>query len=199
MRRLPASLCLFLLGSLVVAQDRLPQDEARRYARPCAEQAATLTDAQLSMSVDPEKPCALRGEGGGAMIIPDKKLSEEALRKAGEEVIPVGQLWLRKWTVVVGGKAVPDDRLRILTVNLDDKDRPMPLLLLGLRKKGDKDAELVVYAKDSEPLQVLALQKLDLIQDLPVELEWKRGEKDADTLTVKILGRYQAVLTVMRR
>ena len=57
----------------------------------------------------------------------------------------------------------------------------------------------VVYAKDSEPLQVLALQKLDLIQDLPVELEWKRGEKDADTLTLNILGRYQAVLTVTRR
>jgi hypothetical protein len=133
------------------------------------------------------------------MVIPDKKLSKEALRKAGKEVIPVGQLWLRKWTVVAGGKPVPDDKLRILTVNLDDKDRPMPLLLLGLRKKGDKDADLVVYAKDSEPLQVLALQKLDLIQDLPVELEWKRGEKDADTLTLNILGRYQAVLTVTRR
>jgi hypothetical protein len=76
-------------------QNRLTLDEARRYAKPCVEQAATLNDPPIQMDVDPDKPCAERGEGGGAMVIPAKKL-EATLPKVGQEVMPVGQLWLRK-------------------------------------------------------------------------------------------------------
>ena len=39
--------------------------------------------------VDPDKPCAERGEGGGAMVIPDKKLTEKVVAGAGNEVVPV--------------------------------------------------------------------------------------------------------------
>jgi oxalate decarboxylase/phosphoglucose isomerase-like protein (cupin superfamily) len=72
----------------------------------------------------------------------------------------------------------------------------MPLLLLGIRQTGDKDLELVVYAKDGEPQQVLPLKKLDQIPTLPVELEWQRGEKNVDSLTITILGQYRAVLPI---
>jgi len=73
------------------------------------------------------------------------------------------------------------------------------LFLLGLRTKAGKVVELVVYAKDSEPFQVVALKRLDQVPDLPVELEWRRGEKKADTLTITILGQYQGVLMVARQ
>jgi hypothetical protein len=116
-----------------------------------------------------------------------------------KDVVPVGQLWLRKWTLVVNGKPVANDKLRIITVTIDDKERPMPLLLLGVRKKGEKDLELVVYAKDSEPLQVLPLAKLDLASGLPVEVEWSRGDKTADNLTLNVLGKYQAALKIGRQ
>jgi hypothetical protein len=55
-------------------------------------------------------------------------------------------------------------------------DRPMPLLLVGVRRKGDKELELVVYGKDSEPLLTLPLKRVDFIQELPVELEWLLGD-----------------------
>jgi hypothetical protein len=45
-----------------------------------------------------------------------KGLSTDKVAKAGEGVVPVGQLWLRKWTLVIGSKPVPNDRLRIVTV-----------------------------------------------------------------------------------
>jgi hypothetical protein len=190
-----ASLSLFL--SIAWAQDnRLPSEQAKGYAKLCvARAAAVLTDPQLKMDVDPDKPCAERGEGGGAMVVPAKKLTAKAITGLGEDTVPVGQLWLRKWTLAVNGKAVPNDKLRIVTVNVDDKDRPMPLFLLGVRKR-EKAVELVIYGKASEPLQVVPLATLDVLPDLPLELEWKRGDKAADNLTLKVVGKYQAILKI---
>jgi hypothetical protein len=198
MKPVLAAACLALFVSLVSAQDRLPQDEARRYARVCVEQLGTLADAQVGTDVDPDGAVAVRGEGGGAMAIPDRKLLKERLAQAGQEVIPLGQLWLRKWTVVASGKPVPDDSLRIITINVDDKDRPMPLLLLGVRKQG-KGLELVAYAKESEPVLAVPLKPVEFVQDLPLDLRWERGEKDVDPLTLTLFGRYQTVLPITRQ
>jgi hypothetical protein len=135
-------------------------------------------------------------KGGQFLFLWDEKNLYVGLRCLDQhkDVLPVGQLWLRKWTLVVDGKATPNDKLRIVTVNLDDKDRPMPFFLLGVRK--GKKLELVIYAKDSEPLLVLPLKKLATLPKLPLELEWKRGEKDADFLTLNVLGKYQTVMTI---
>jgi hypothetical protein len=176
--------------------NRLSPDEARGYAKACVAQVGDLGDAQIPVNPNPEKPCAVRGEGGGAMVIPDRKLTGEKVRGPIKGVVPLGQLWLRKWTVVAGGKPVPDDRLRIVTVNLDDKDRPMPLLLLGLRQKGKKGLELVGYARGTAPVLVVPLKDLGVIQEEPLVLEWSRGEKRIDSLTLNILGKYQAVIPI---
>src|SRR6516162_4116605 len=142
--------------------NRIPHEDAKAYAKLCVERAAAIvTDAQISMDVDVDKPCAERGEGGGAMIVPDKKLTEKTLTGVGKDVVPVGQLWLRKWTLIANGKPVAEDKLRIITVTIEDQDRPMPLFLLGVRKKGEKDLELVIYAKDSEPLLVVPLKRVE--------------------------------------
>lgn len=180
--------------------NRIPQEDAKVYAKLCVERAAAVvTDVQISMDMDVDKPCAERGEGGGAMIVPDKKLTEKTLAGVGKDVVPVGQLWLRKWTLIANGKPVAEDKLRIITVIIEDQNRPMPLFLLGVRKKGEKDLELVIYAKDSEPLLVVPLKKLETASGLPLELEWSRGDKDADNLTLNILGKYQTVLKLGRQ
>jgi hypothetical protein len=192
--------CVCLASLAAADPNRLPQEEARAFAKPCVERAAELTDLPLKTEVDADKPCAVRGEGGGAMVIPDKQLSADRLKKVGKDIVPVGQLWLRKWTPVRDGKPVPDDQLRIVTVRLDDKDRPMPLLLIGVRQKEKTDAlELVLYAREAEPLLVLPLQAADASDELPVELEWKRGDKDADSLTIILLGKHRAVLPIGRQ
>jgi len=197
MKSLAIGIALTLGSAIAFDPNRLPQEEARGYAKLCVEQASTLTDLPFKTDVDVEKPCAVRGEGGGAMIVPEKGLSADRLRKTGKEVTPLGQLWLRKWTLVVGGKPVPDDRLRIVTVKVEEKDRPMPLFLVGVRQKDDKSLELVVYARDSEPLLTLPLKGAEEGVDLPLELEWKRGEKkEPDTLTLSVLGKYRAVLPI---
>jgi hypothetical protein len=192
--------CCCLAALAAADPNRLPQEDARAFARPCVERAAELTDLPLKVDADAEKPCAVRGEGGGAMVIPDKGLTADRLKKAGKEAVPVAQLWLRKWTPVRDGKPVADDQLRIVTVRLDDKDRPMPLLLLGVRAKGDKgELELLVYSRESEPLLVLPLKAVEAGEELPVELEWQRGDKDADSLTITLLGKRQAILKITRQ
>jgi hypothetical protein len=194
-----AALILVAGAFAAESRNRIPQDEAKAYAKICADSAAgVLTHAQISIEADLEKPCAERGEGGGAMVIPDKNLTEKTLASVGKNVVPVGQLWLRKWTLVVNGKPVANDTLRIIGVTIEDKERPMPLLLLGVRKKGEKDLELVIYARDSEPLQVLPLKKVETEVSLPLELEWSRGDKEADNLTLNVLGKYQTVLMISR-
>jgi hypothetical protein len=198
MKLLLTGVWVALIGVSQGGQDRLPLDEAQRYAKVCVELLGSLTDTPINLDVDVEKPCAVRGEGGGAMIVPDKSLSKERLAKLGQDVVPVGQLWLRKWTPVVAGKPVAKDRLRVVTLRVDDKDRPMPLLLLGVRKHGDKGLELVGYARDSEPILALPLKRIEFIQALPVELEWQRGDKNADSLTLSVLGQYKAVLPIAR-
>ncbi len=198
MKPVVAAVVFALFAGLVSGQDRLPKEDAQRYAKVCVEQLGSLSDAQIGMEVEPNRACAVRGEGGGVMVIPDKRLTAAKLDKTERDVVPVGQVWLRKWTVVAGGKPVPSDKLRVVTVNVDDKDRPMPLLLLGVRKKGT-DLEMVFYAKDSEPLLKLPLKKVEFIQELPIELEWQRGEKNVDPLTLTVLGKYRVVLPITRQ
>lgn len=193
----PIALTLALL--LAADTNRLSKEDAQRYAKVCVEQAASkVTDAQITVDADADKPCATRGEGGGAMVVPDKKLSVKVIEAAGKDVVPVGQLWLRKWKPVANGKAVSNDKLRIIPINVEDKDRPMPLLLLGVCKKGDKDVELVGYGKDAEPVLVLPLKKVDFVQaDVPIEIDWERGDK-FDRLPIRIFGKYETVVEISR-
>ena len=74
----------------------------------------------------------------------------------------------------------------------------MPVLLLGIRKIAEKP-ELVIYSKGRKPLQVLPLKKTEIIQKLPVEMEWQRGERNVDMLPLTILGRYRVDVRVTRR
>jgi hypothetical protein len=188
------------LAFLAFASDsnRLSKEDAQRYAKVCVEQAASkVTDAQIAIEANTEKPCATRGEGGGAMVVPDKKLTLKAMETAGKDVVPIGQLWLRKWKPVAEGKAVADDKLRVVMINVEGKDRPMPLLLLGVRKKGDR-LELVGYGKESEPVLVLPLKKVDFVEEaIPIEMDWERGDK-FDRLAVRILGKFATVIEISR-
>jgi hypothetical protein len=46
---------------------------------------------------------------------------------------------------------------------------------------------------------VVPLKKLETASVLPGKLEWSRGDKDADHLTLNVLGKYQTVLKVGRQ
>lgn len=198
MRTTVAGLGLILWVGLALAQERVPQDRAQKFARLFAEHAAKVNDPQLKTDVDAEKPFALQKEERAAMVLPDKKLSAEALSKATKEIIPVGQLWFRNVAPASAGKVVARDKLRIITITVDNQDHPLPLCLLGVRAKENKELELVVFGKDKEPLLLLPLQKTEVTQELPIEFEAKKGDdENTGVLTLTLLGKYQTKLLVM--
>jgi hypothetical protein len=196
MRMVAAWAGLLLLAGVARAQDRIPQDEARGYARALTDVAKKVDDAPIKLEADPEKPVGIRHDEHGLMVIPAKGLSAEALAKADKEVVPVGQLWLRKLTPVVADQPVADDKLRGLPVTIDGNEVRLSLCLLGAKKTAAGDWELLVYGKDKEPLARLPLKATDGAQDLPIELEGKRNDNGTGSLTIKVLGKHEATLVL---
>jgi len=197
MKKLTAVVVALALAPLGLAQDRIPPQEAEQIAQLLAENAAKVDKPQLKTDVDAGKPFGLRKGGHGAMVLPDKKLTADLLAKAGKEVTPLGQLWFRQISPLQDGKVVAADKLRIITVNANGEDHHLPLFFLGVRKKADEALELVVYAKDQEPLLVVPLTKSEGTQELPLELEAQKGEAEKTAVfTLKVLGKYQAKLSV---
>jgi hypothetical protein len=188
-----------LLAGFLWAQERIEPEIAKKYARVFVEQSASLSGLQLKIDADPERPYGLKHEEVGALIIPDKRLSEAVLQKLGKETAPLAQLWVRNLTIVVNDQLVPNDQLRIVTVSANGKDHPLPLFLLGVRKKTADDLELVVYGPNKEPLVLSPLKKIDGSQDLPIELEGTKRDDGRGTLTLRILGKYQVELTLAKQ
>jgi hypothetical protein len=189
-------LFLVLVAMVAVAQERVPADETQKIAAFLVENAAKIKDAQLQTDVDPTKAFALRKDEHAGLVIPDKKLSAELIARAGKTVMPVGQLWFKKVTPIVNGSPAADNMLRIVSVTRDGQNHDLPMFFLGVRKTGDAP-ELVLYAKEKEPLLALPLTKVVAPQDLPIEFEARKGDDEKRPVVVfTFAGKYQAKLTV---
>lgn len=191
-----AALLLCLLPAAAAAQERIPAEDAQKIARMLVDHAGKVKDPQVKTDADPGKAFGLKKDQHGALVIPDKKLSAELLAKVGKDVVPVGQLWFKKVAPIVNGAPAADAALRIVTVPHDGQDHDLPLFFLGVRRTGAV-LELVVYAKEKEPLLVLPLTKVDGKQELPIEFEATKGEVEKTAVvTITLFGTYQAKLTV---
>ena len=56
--------------------------------------------------------------------------------------------------------------------------------------------ELVVFAKGKEPILTLPLAKTQRNQDMPLELNMRRGSTSFGILDIQILGQFEAELLV---
>jgi hypothetical protein len=195
MKRVMAVACVLCLAAGARAQEKVPPEMAQRYAKMFVGEAAKETDVPFRVEADPAKAVALRKDDAHAMVIPAKDLSEVALNKAGNDVVPVGQLWLRHLVPNLDSKRTPEDQLRIVHVSVNNEDHPLPMLLLGVRKGAD-GPELVVYGKGKEALAHLPLKKADVKQEEPIDLGAKDVQDETGTLVLTILGKWQASLPV---
>jgi hypothetical protein len=189
--------CVLGVAGAGWAQQRVPQQQAARFAKMFAEHAAKISNPQLKTDVDPEKACALAVGEARIMLIPEKGLSEDTFRKASQDVVPVGQLWMRLLVPAMDGKAVSADRLRIVTI--PGLNNELPLSLVGVHKGSGDQLELVLYGKEREPILRVPLRKVEVKQEQePVQLDGKEGENHTGILTLKILGKYEAQITVTK-
>ena len=199
MRRTIAVMTVLCLAGAAWAQERVPQEQAEKFAKRFAQEAEKVSQPQLKTDVDPEKAFALHSGEAHVMFIPEKGLSEDAFAKAGREPTPVGQLWLRKLVPAVHGKRVPEDQLRLVTITVNNEEHSLPLCLVGVRKTGDNQLELVLYGKEKEPFRQAQVRKLETKQqhDEPVVLEAHKDAGDAATVILTMVGEYQASIPLM--
>lgn len=191
-----AALVMLVLAGLASAQERIPSEQAEKIAKLITECAAKESDLVFKAEVDTASPFGMKDGERAGMIVPAKNLTADTLAKPGKDVAPVAHLWFRKVTLVVGGNAVANDKLRTVTVTTDDgKEIPVTLLLVGVRK-GKDGAELVLFGKGKEIVATLPLKEAKTKQDSPIEFEVKKGENMRGTLIFSFVGKYQAELPV---
>lgn len=196
MKQILIVLTLLIGLPLAQAQERLSQEQALRLAKLVGADTNQLQHTPIPTSVDLEKAVAMRDGEFGGLVLPEAKLSAEALAKAGEKVLAIGQLWLRGLTPMRDGEGVSEAKLRIATVKTQDGDEvKAPQCALGVQKNSAGELELLVFGKDKEPVLKVALKKIDIKQESPLEVDAERGSESAQ-VRLKILGKYEAAFKV---
>ena len=195
MKRILLAVTLLAALQLASAQEKLSREEALPYAKAVSADSKQLNATPVPTDVDAEQPVVLKDGEFGGMVLPQKNLKVEAIAKAGETAVPVGQLWLKQLTPMRNGEAIAKDRLRLVTVRAEGDEVTAPQCGLAVRRNPAGSLELLVYGKTKEPVLTVALKPMDATQSMPLDLEAER-EGDAGKVTLKILGKYQATMSV---
>ena len=190
-------LTLTILSTLALAsaQEKLSREETLRYAFVVAGDLKQLQATPIPTDVDVKQPVAVRDGDFGGMVLPEAKLSADAIAKAGEKVVPIGQVWLLKLAPMKDGEAVAASKLRMVTLTHEGDQVKVSQCALGVQKNGSGTLELLVFGKDKEPVVKVPLKTMDAKQDVPIDLSAER-ESDSGKVTLNILGKYTATVAV---
>lgn len=181
---------------LVSAQERLERQEALEYACLVGADLTQLQGTPIPTDVDLKHPVALREGEYGGMVLPECKLSAEALAKAGRQPVPIGQLWLLNLTPMGDGEAVGREKLRLVTVRHRDGDVTVPQCALAVQQNGAGGLDLLVFGKEKEPVLKVGLKKIATRQELPIDLVADHTSAYSGSVTLRILGAFETTLTV---
>src|SRR5262245_44272357 len=177
MKHWTVALTLLVCATLARAQERVPDEEAKKIGAMLKETAAKNVKLPLKSDVDSEKAFAMRKDDYGALVMPEKNLTADVLSKAGKDLVPVGQLWMKHLAPVVDGKVLPADKLVTVTVTAEGQEHKVFLCQIAVRKT-EKMPELVLLGKDDKPLTVVKLEDLAEKQDLPIQFDATREGDD---------------------
>ncbi len=190
-------LTLTVLGTLASAsaQEKLPREEALKYAFIVAGDLKQLQATPIPTDVDVKQPVVIHDGDFGGMVLPEAKLNADAIAKAGEKIVPLGQVWLLKLTPMKDGEAVAASKLRMVTLSHEGDQAKVAQCALGAQRNSSGALELLVFGKDQEPVVKVPLKTMDAKQDVPIDLSAER-ESDSGKVTLNILGKYTATVSV---
>lgn len=175
------------------AQEMLSREEAMRYAFVAAIHEPTNLQTPIRVDADLKRPVAGYDGDYGVLVLPETKLTTSTLQGVQGDVIPVGQLWLKKLTPMVDGSALDESRLLMVRVSHEGDTTRVPLCLLGVGKTKDGALELMVYGKGKEPLLKVPMTKVQRTQSSPIEFTSER-ESERGRVTLRFVGQYEATL-----
>ena len=183
---------VLLTGILAIqAQERLPREEALKYAFIVSANLKEMLKTPIPTDPDVKRPVAVRDGDYGGMVLPEAKLSAETLAKVGTEVVPIGQLWLHKLAPLSGGQVALPSKLHKVHVSAGDQEGDAVCCALGVKKNADAGLELLVFGKDKEPLARAPMKAISATQENPIEMSSERQD-DRGVVVLKLLGKYEA-------
>jgi hypothetical protein len=179
-----------------ICQEHLDRKEALKFAFYLSLDLKRLQGTPIATDVDVKRVVAMREGNYGALVMPEAKLSAEAIAKAGDKILPVGQLWLHRLTPVQEGEPVAGGKLRLFNVQTDSQEGEAAQCALGIKASGSGELQLLVFGKDKNPIAAVPLKKVESQQEVPIGLHAERRSDDTGSITLKILGRYEATIPV---
>ncbi|MCW5553312.1 MAG: hypothetical protein KIS67_14275 [Verrucomicrobiae bacterium] len=195
MKQILATLLIVTTCYFAASQEQLPRREALKYAFLVSADLKTLQNTPITTDVDLKQPVALRDGDYGALLLPESKLTADAIAKAGEQIVPIGQLWLHKLTPMRESGGVPSHQLRLVRVVGEEESGEAVQCALGVKSNGAGGLDLLVFGKERTPLLKVPLKQTERTQQLPIALRAER-EYESGRLTLNLLGRYEASFRV---
>lgn len=195
MKRILVPLLVVTTCQFAFSQEQLSRSEALKYAFLVSADLKTLQNTPIATDVDLKQPVALRDGDYGALVLPEAKLTVDTIGKAGEKIVPVGQLWLHKLTPMREGMGVPGYQLRMVNIVGENESGEAAQCALGVKRNDGGGLELLVFGKDKSPLVKVPLKKTERSQQLPIAVQAERRD-DSGRLTLNFLGRYEASFDV---
>lgn len=190
-------LAVLLAGiSAAPAQQNVSREDCLKAAFAVSLDLKQMLNTPIPTDPDVKRPVIVRAGDQGGMVLPESKLSLEALAKAGKDVLPIGQLWLRKVTLVCAGQPAREDQLQLVTVGGAEQAK-VALCALGARRDAAGKLELLVYGKGKEPLLRAPLRDISTQQENPIEMSGE-PQGEGSLVRLKILGKYEASFTVVQ-
>ena len=109
-----ASLMLVIDPRWAAAEDakRIESDKAAKIAATLVAATSELSGLPVKVTADPQRAMGVTGHDRGGVLVPDTRLTAEALKKVDKDVLPIGLLFLHRITLSVAEQATPADQHR---------------------------------------------------------------------------------------
>ena len=193
-----ASLILVIEPRWVAAEDakRLESDKVAKIAATLVAATSGLSDLPVKVTPDTQRAMGITAQDRGGILVPDSRLTAEALKKVDQDVLPIGLLFLHRITPSVADLATTADEHRQITVTVDDKSVTIFVLPLAVTRVANR-LVLLVYTNRKVPAVVTTLVEHSQSKDLPLEMDVRPAQDQRATLLLSVLGRYRASLDVI--
>ena len=198
-RGLLLALCMLCwVASRADAQDVNAIDSAKalKIARLCLDASHGLADLPIELTPSVEDAVGIEGDKRAALVIPDAKLSAEAIAALGEgEIMPVGVMFMHRIAPLVVERAITERRQRTIDVAEGDQQAEITMWPLAASKVAGQPA-LLVYADGASPAIVTTLVMTDAASSSGVSLAAEPAGDQRAAFLITVAGTYRAAIPV---
>lgn len=187
-----ASLSLTMATRADVGRTSL--DDAQKATLLLNNAMGEIADAPFRLEVNAFKPCALRGDDNtGALAVPVYSLKHKIESARPKTPIPVAQLWLHKVVPLINGKPADKESLRLVKVKTNEGEAEVSMYHVAFQRAG-KGGKLILYGEGEKPLLEITLKPMNVPQEMPIDLEARKGENGGPLLVLYVADKYEGNL-----